>query len=97
MCISKSAVQVHLRAACDKLRAQNTTHGVAIAVAQKFIKEPKHPHIADLEHQIQLLGLSDIASAFLQDRHNATSSVGLPAEALNDYSNFLNELIGGSM
>ncbi len=97
MSISKSAVQLHLRAACDKLSANNTTHGVAIAIARKFIKEPKQPDIVDLEHQIHLLGLSEIASAFLLDRYNMISSAGLPAEALSDYNKFLNELIGGSM
>lgn len=93
MNISKSAVQIHLRAACDKLNANNTTQGVAIAVSRKFISEPKQPHIAELEHQVYSLGLESVASAFLEDRYNVTNSAGLPDKAVDEYGSFLVKLV----
>lgn len=96
MRISKSAVQIHLRAACEKLNAHNTTHGVALAIAQNLIQIPKHPHIADLEHHAFSLGLYDIAEAYLLDRYSMESSANMPDKLRNDYEQFLRDLINGT-
>ncbi len=97
MSISKSAVQIHLRAACEKLNAHNTTHGVALAIAQELIQVPKHPHIADLEHHAFSMGLYEIAEAYLLDRYSMESSAAMPDKLREDYQQFLQDLVRGSV
>jgi len=96
MGISKSAVQIHLRAACSKLNAHNTTHGVALAIAGNLIDIPKHPQIADLEHHAFNIGLYEIAEAYLLDRQSMNSSTELSEKLRDDYAQFLQDLISGA-
>ena len=96
MHISKSAVQIHLRAACDKLKAHNTTHGVAIAVGLNLIHSPMQPEIADLEHHAFNLGLLDIVEAYVHDRLNMETSAELKGDMVEKYRLFLMDLIKGA-
>lgn len=93
MNISKSAVQIHLRAACEKLKANNTTHGVALAIANNQIEIPKHPEIADLEHHAFSYGVYEAAETYLLNQFKKHSSAELSGNDMEDYIKFLQDLI----